>query len=227
MARSGAARAVGSAGQRGMTLADRISSILARYAHDAAANGLAAETAHEVRDGCSTPSASPSPGFDEPAAVAARRYAEGSAGRVTVWGTQAGASVEAAGFANGVAVRCLDFNDTYLSREPLHPSDTVAALLACAEDRGRGARAPRGDRGDLRGRCDALRRDEPAGSGLGRVNVVGIAAACGAGRLLGLSVPALEHAVALTAIPTRRCVRRARRALDGRAPPRRTRRGRP
>ena len=115
MARSGAARAVGSAGQRGMTLADRISSILARYAHDAAANGLAAETAHEVRRRMLDTLGVAVAGFDEPAAVAARRYAEGSAGRVTVWGTQAGASVEAAGFANGVAVRCLDFNDTYLS----------------------------------------------------------------------------------------------------------------
>ncbi|MCS7143210.1 MAG: MmgE/PrpD family protein [Aigarchaeota archaeon] len=41
-----------------------------------------------------------------------------------------------ASFANGVLVRYLDFNDTYLSREALHPSDTIPALIAVADDLG-------------------------------------------------------------------------------------------
>lgn len=43
------------------------------------------------------------------------------------------ASVEAAAFANGVAVRYLDWNDTYLSLEPGHPSDNLGAVLAVAD----------------------------------------------------------------------------------------------
>lgn len=44
---------------------------------------------------------------------------------------------EAAAFANGVMVRYLDFNDTYLSKEPAHPSDNIPAALAAAEAAGR------------------------------------------------------------------------------------------
>lgn len=40
---------------------------------------------------------------------------------------------EEAAFANGALVRYLDFNDTYLSLEPAHPSDNIAPLIACAQ----------------------------------------------------------------------------------------------
>jgi 2-methylcitrate dehydratase len=43
--------------------------------------------------------------------------------------------VDWAAFANGCLVRYLDYNDTYLSREPAHPSDNIAAALAVAEAR--------------------------------------------------------------------------------------------
>jgi 2-methylcitrate dehydratase len=49
-------------------------------------------------------------------------------------------SADMAAFANGVLVRYLDFNDTYLSREPAHPSDNLPAVLAAAEIAGRGGR---------------------------------------------------------------------------------------
>src|SRR5205823_11432827 len=45
-----------------------------------------------------------------------------------------------AAFANGVLFRYLDFNDTYLSLEPAHPSDNFAAVLAAAEAAGRTGR---------------------------------------------------------------------------------------
>lgn len=38
-----------------------------------------------------------------------------------------------AAFANGAMVRYLDFNDTYLSLEPAHPSDNIPACFAAAE----------------------------------------------------------------------------------------------
>lgn len=40
---------------------------------------------------------------------------------------------EEAAFFNGSLVRYLDFNDTYLSLEPAHPSDNIAPLVAVAQ----------------------------------------------------------------------------------------------
>ncbi|MBI2412622.1 MAG: MmgE/PrpD family protein [Deltaproteobacteria bacterium] len=45
---------------------------------------------------------------------------------------------ECAAFVNGILIRYLDFNDTYLSKEPAHPSDNIAPALATAEAAGRG-----------------------------------------------------------------------------------------
>ncbi len=45
-----------------------------------------------------------------------------------------------AAFCNGVLFRYLDFNDTYLSLEPAHPSDNLAAVLAVGEAAGRSGR---------------------------------------------------------------------------------------
>ncbi|MFN0054624.1 MAG: MmgE/PrpD family protein [Planctomycetales bacterium] len=41
-----------------------------------------------------------------------------------------------AAFCNGVLFRYLDYNDTYLSLEPAHPSDNLAAVLAAGEASG-------------------------------------------------------------------------------------------
>ncbi len=45
------------------------------------------------------------------------------------------ASPDIASFYNTLLIRYLDFNDTYLSREPLHPSDMIGALLAVGSSR--------------------------------------------------------------------------------------------
>lgn len=50
-----------------------------------------------------------------------------------LWGTKHKAPPDLAAFANGALVRYLDFNDTYLSKEPAHPSDNIAAVLAAGE----------------------------------------------------------------------------------------------
>ena len=51
----------------------------------------------------------------------------------TVWGTGHRTLPDLATFANGALVRSLDFNDTYLAKEPAHPSDNIAAILAVGE----------------------------------------------------------------------------------------------
>lgn len=181
---------------------DRTLRILADYAHGVAREGLPPATAHEVRRRVLDSIGVAIAGIEEPAPTAARRYAAGLPGGVTLWGTPERASLEAAGFANGVAVRCLDFNDTYLAREPLHPSDTIAPLLALAEARG----LPAPDlltaiaiAYELGVRlCDAT---SFRAHGFDHVNVIGIVTAAAAGRLLGLDPERTRHAIALAVVP--------------------------
>ncbi|MDA4127106.1 MAG: MmgE/PrpD family protein [Thaumarchaeota archaeon] len=59
-----------------------------------------------------------------------------SDGSSTILGSTSGASPELATFVNGLMVRYFDFNDTYLSKEPAHPSDNLAPCLAVAEAEG-------------------------------------------------------------------------------------------
>jgi 2-methylcitrate dehydratase len=51
----------------------------------------------------------------------------------TVIGTSHKAPPDWAAFANGCCIRYFDYNDTYLSKEPAHPSDNFSAVLAIGE----------------------------------------------------------------------------------------------
>ena len=51
----------------------------------------------------------------------------------TIFFTGDKASVDIATMINGTTTRYLDFNDTYLSKEALHPSDNIPPLIAMAE----------------------------------------------------------------------------------------------
>src|ERR1700759_5422171 len=58
----------------------------------------------------------------------------------TVIGTTHKAPPDWAAFANGCCIRYFDYNDTYLSKEPAHPSDNLAAVFAVAESVGASGR---------------------------------------------------------------------------------------
>jgi 2-methylcitrate dehydratase len=77
----------------------------------------------------------------EPCAIA-RRVAGRLSGEpgATILGTGHRAPPDWAAFANGCLVRYLDFNDTYLSKEPAHPSDNIAAAMAVGEARNAGGK---------------------------------------------------------------------------------------
>lgn len=60
--------------------------------------------------------------------------------RATVWGTPFRTLPELATFANGAMVRYLDYNDTYLSLEPAHPSDNLSAAVAVTQQTGKTGR---------------------------------------------------------------------------------------
>jgi 2-methylcitrate dehydratase len=51
----------------------------------------------------------------------------------TVLGSGQKSSLELATFANGVMIRCLDFNDGFMSVGSGHPSDNFAPVLTCAD----------------------------------------------------------------------------------------------
>lgn len=183
-------------------MSDATARLLARYAAGLAPGALPPETIHEaerrVLDSLGVAVAA----FDEDAPSAARRYAAEHAGPASVWGSGLRSSAEAAGFANGVAVRFLDFNDTYLSREPLHPSDAIPALVALAQARGKSSAelvAAIATSYEVSVTlCDAA---SLRAHGWDHVNVLAIGVACGAGRLLGLDPARLEHAISIATVP--------------------------
>src|SRR5213595_976266 len=78
---------------------------------------------------------------EEPFVIARRLAADFSAKPgSTIFGTDHKAPPDWAAFANGCGIRYFYFNDTYLSKEPAHPSDNISAALAVTESVGAGGR---------------------------------------------------------------------------------------
>lgn len=117
--------------RRGMNLAERLAHYCASFSYES----LPKEAIHEVKRrvidsmGCAMGAY-----LADPPKIA-REIARTTTSEIgaTVIGTAHQSSPELAAFANGTMFRYLDFNDTYLSKEPAHPSDNIAALLAVAE----------------------------------------------------------------------------------------------
>ena len=71
---------------------------------------------------------------EEPCAIARKVASEFSAkAGSTIIGTKHKAPPDWAAFATGCCIRYFDYNDTYLSKEPAHPSDNISAALSIAE----------------------------------------------------------------------------------------------
>jgi 2-methylcitrate dehydratase len=118
-------------GARPVDLAERLAEYALSTRYSALDEGTVREMKARVIDafGCALGA------FDqEPVRIAmrtSRSLREG--GRSTLIGTSATSSPELATFVNGLMVRYFDFNDTYLSKEPAHPSDNLAPCFAVAE----------------------------------------------------------------------------------------------
>ena len=136
--------------------------------------------------------------WDERSVRACREIALSATGPATVIDTNRRTTAELAAFANGAAFRYLDFNDTYVGRFAVHPSDNIAACLAVAE-------AERASASELIAAiviayevncrlvdaCDISTRGwDPPVFGLPAV-------ALAAGRLMKLSPDQLSHAVSI------------------------------
>lgn len=110
-------------------------------------------------------------------------------------------SVEWATFVNGLLIRYLDFNDTYLSKEPAHPSDNLAAVLAVGEAVSAGGRdliTAAVLAYEIQCRfCDAasLRKH-----GVDHVTYGAISSAVASAKLMKLDVTKLAHTVGLAGV---------------------------
>src|SRR6476646_10342429 len=114
----------------------------AEYACAPRFEDLSRETVHEVKRriidsiGCALGAWN-----EEPCRIAREVASDFSAKRgSTIIGTHHQAPPDWAAFATGCGIRYFDYNDTYLSKEPAHPSDNISAVLAVAESVGASGR---------------------------------------------------------------------------------------
>jgi 2-methylcitrate dehydratase len=125
-----------------------------------------------------------------------------SGGSATIWGTRHRTTPDLAAFANGVMTRYLDYNDTYLSLEPAHPSDNIPALVAVAQScgaHGRDLIAAIIVAYEIQCRfCDAA---SIRARGWDHVVYGAASVAAAAAKLWGLKGERLAHAIALGANP--------------------------
>src|SRR5271157_1972735 len=107
---------------------------LADFALDTRFEDLPAEVVKEAKRRLLDSLACAIGALDEPAPQIARRLAsriQGDPSATLIGGGQS--APDWAAFSNGVHIRYLDCNDTYLSLEPAHPSDNWAAVMAAGQ----------------------------------------------------------------------------------------------
>src|SRR5246127_5622850 len=111
---------------------------LAEYATSLNFEDLSKDVVHEVKRrvidslGCALGA------WNEEPCVIARKVASDFSAKAgsTIIGTTHKAPPDWGAFATGCCIRYFDYNDTYLSKEPAHPSDNLAAVFAVAESVG-------------------------------------------------------------------------------------------
>lgn len=118
-----------------------------------------------------------------------------------IWGTPDRTTPDLAAFANGTMVRYLDYNDTYLSLEPAHPSDNISAAVAVTQAEGRSGRdcllaIVIGYEIQCR-LCDAA---SLRAGGWDHVTYGALSTAALAGKQWGLDASAIEHALGLAGV---------------------------
>jgi 2-methylcitrate dehydratase len=119
----------------------------------------------------------------------------------TLLGTTHRAPPDWTAFANGYLVRYLDYNDTYLSKEPAHPSDNIPAALAVAEAEGACGR-------DLIAaialayeiQCRLCDTSSLRARGWDHVTYGAFSSAIAAGRLMGLDRERMRHTIGIAGV---------------------------
>jgi 2-methylcitrate dehydratase len=108
---------------------------LADYAHSINYQIVPENVLHETKKriidslGCAIGAFSADPVKISRKVAEASRDTQGS----TLFGTRKKTTPDLAAFVNGTMVRYFDYNDTYLSKEPAHPSDNIGPCFSVAE----------------------------------------------------------------------------------------------
>ena len=114
----------------------------------------------------------------------------------TVFGTDALTSPEWAAWANGVAVRELDYHDTFLAAEYSHPGDNIPPILAVAQHMGKtGEELLRGIVTGYEIQIDLVKAISLHEFKIDHVAHLGPSAAAGIGTLLGLPTETIFQAI--------------------------------
>src|SRR5260370_17079963 len=114
-----------------MTLAEELS----HYAYSLKYNDISENIIHESKKriidalGCGTGAFNAEPVKFSRKIAEKAKVEDGS----TLLGTKRKSTPDLAAFVNGIMVRYFDYNDTYLSREPAHPSDNIGPCFSVAE----------------------------------------------------------------------------------------------
>ena len=183
---------------------DRTTEMLSAYACGLTYEELGPATVEQVKRTLVDTAGCAIGGYDSQPAEIARTLAEGYSGSLPsrILGTTACAAPDMAAFANGVAVRYLDCNDSYFSPGGGHPSDMIPAVLAVA--------GPLKSDGPTVITAIALAyeifcrlSDEVVAGDLGwDQGIFGvIGAACGAAKLMGLDQEQTGNAISLAISP--------------------------
>ena len=114
----------------------------------------------------------------------------------TVFGSDQLTSPEWAAWANGVAVRELDYHDTFLAAEYSHPGDNIPPILAVAQHLGRtGEELVRGIVTGYEIQIDLVKGISLHKHKIDHVAHLGPSAAAGIGTLLGLPAETIHQAI--------------------------------
>src|SRR6266446_4429854 len=122
-------------------MAQPLANRLAEYACQLRYEDLPAPVVHETKRRFIDSFATAVGAMDAEAYAIARRCAQRERSQPDAGILGGGrSSTEWATFVNGLLIRYLDYNDTYLSLEPAHPSDNLAPVLSVGEAVGAGGR---------------------------------------------------------------------------------------
>src|SRR5436190_23892847 len=124
-----------------MTTSQPLAERFAAYAAQLTFEALPESVVHEAKRRFIDSFATAVGAMDAEAYQIARRCAGRVSGKPSASLLAGGkSSPEWAAFVNGLLIRYLDYNDTYLSLEPAHPSDNLAPVLAVGEIAGASGR---------------------------------------------------------------------------------------
>jgi 2-methylcitrate dehydratase len=114
-----------------VNLAERLSDYVHSINYDAVPENVIHETKKRIIDslGCGIGAFNERPVKISRKVAEAARDPKGS----TLFGTRKKTTPDLASFGNGIMVRYFDYNDTYLSKEPAHPSDNIGPCFSVAE----------------------------------------------------------------------------------------------